>query len=298
LEKILWHPAFCEAMKLELYEYRDVLEFQDEHQLTSGSLRIDCLIIKKLKDVAIDKNIAHIFRNHNVFEYKSPEDSLDLHDFRKTYAYKLLYSVQNGIDKIEDISVTLVAFQHPYKLLDYLRNRYNVTSEHKGIYVVEHELVHSQIVVSSELAEDENIWLTHLRKELTAARFFRLLTEAVKYRKDPALETYLDVVTGANFQTFQEVLMGKVIDQCLQDLGFIDKWRAEGKAEGRAEGRAEGKVENEAKMIIRILTRRLEPPPISLQNKIYSIRNIAKLDELADFALSCVSLEEFATALE
>ncbi|MDR2705827.1 MAG: hypothetical protein LBC02_08630 [Planctomycetaceae bacterium] len=52
-------------------------------------------------------------------------------------------------------------------------------------------------------------------------------------------------------------------------------------------------------MIIRILTRRLEPPPpISLQNKIYSIRNITKLDELADFALSCVSLEEFATALE
>jgi hypothetical protein len=51
-------------------------------------------------------------------------------------------------------------------------------------------------------------------------------------------------------------------------------------------------------MIIRILSRRFESQPMSLQNKIYSIQDIAKLDELADFALTCVSLGEFATALE
>jgi hypothetical protein len=41
----------------------------------------------------------------------------------------------------------------------------------------------------------------------------------------------------------------------------------------------------------------LETPSESLQKKINSIRDIAKLDELADFALTCVSLDEFATAL-
>jgi hypothetical protein len=302
MENILWHPAFCEAMKLELNEYRDVLEFHDEHQLTRGPLRIDVLIIKKLKNIVIDKNIARIFKEHNIFEYKSPDDSLDLHDYRKTHAYKLLHSIQHKIDDIDDISVTMVTSQHPYKLLEYLSNRYNMTSEQKGIYVIKHDIGLSQIVVSKELSEDQNIWLTHLNKELTVARLHRLLTVAAKHGKDSALETYLDVVAEANFQTLQETIMGKVMDQCLQELGLTDKWRAEGKVEGIAkgivEGIAKGRTEGRAKMIIRILSRRLELPSMPLQNRISSIQDIDKLDELADFALTCVSLDEFATALE
>ncbi|MDR2704155.1 MAG: DUF4351 domain-containing protein [Planctomycetaceae bacterium] len=286
MTKTLWHPAFCEAMKLELNEYRDVLEFQDEHQLTSGVLRMDTLIVKKLKDVFIDKNIAHIFKNYNVFEYKSPDDSLDIFDYRKTYCYKLFHSYQNRIEEIDDISVTIVTSQHPYKLLEYLSNRYGITSDQKGIYVVKHEVGLSQIVVSNELSEDKNIWLTHLNKELTTARLHRLLTVAAEHGKDSALETYLDVVAGANLKTFQEVItMGQVIDQCLKELGLVDKWRVEGNAEG------------EAKSIIRILSRRLESPSMSLQDKIRSIQDIDKLDELTDFALTCVSLDEFETAL-
>jgi hypothetical protein len=306
MEKTLWHPAFCEAMKLELNEYRDVLEFHDEHQLTRGPLRIDVLIIKKLKDIVIDKNIARIFKNHNIFEYKSPDDSLDIYDYRKTHAYKLLHSIQQKIDDIKDISVTMVTSQHPYKLLESLSNCYNVTADQKGIYVIKHEIGLSQIIVSKELSEDQNIWLTHLNKELTVARLHRLLTVAAKHGKDSALETYLDVVAEANFQTLQETIMGKVMDQCLQELGLTDKWRAEGivegiakgRVEGRVEGRIEGIVEDRAKMIIRILSRRLELPSMLLQNRISSIQNIDKLDELADFALTCVSLDEFATALE
>ncbi|MDR0704790.1 MAG: DUF4351 domain-containing protein [Planctomycetaceae bacterium] len=296
MTKTLWHPAFCEAMKLELHEYRDVLEFQDEHQLTSGSLRIDTLIIKKLKNIVIDKDIARIFRNYNIFEYKSPDDSLDIHDYYKTHAYKLFYFFQNKISDIDDISVTIVASQHPYNLLKYLSNRYkdNITSPQKGIYVVDHDMGPTQIIVSSKLAKDKNLWLTHLNKQLTATRLQRLLTEAAKHGKDSALETYLDVIAEANFKTFQEVIMGKAIDRCLKELGLVDKWRAEGRAEGKTEGEAKG----EAKTIIRILSRRLEPPSASLQKKINSIRNIAKLDELTDFALTCVSLDEFATALK
>ncbi|MDR2438311.1 MAG: Rpn family recombination-promoting nuclease/putative transposase, partial [Planctomycetaceae bacterium] len=74
--------------------------------------------------------------------------------------------------------------------------------------------------------------------------------------------------------------------------------RAEGRTEGRAKGRTEGRVEGKAEMIIRILSRRLRLPSKLLQKKINSIQNSAKLDELADFALTCVSLEEFATALK
>jgi hypothetical protein len=69
-------------------------------------------------------------------------------------------------------------------------------------------------------------------------------------------------------------------------ISLLDELVAEGKAEGKAE------------MIIHILTCRLKMPSKSLQKKIYSIKNSAKLDELADFALTCVSLDEFTTALK
>jgi hypothetical protein len=164
MSKIQWHPAFCSAMQLELIDYRGVLEFRDEYQLTKGPLRVDLLIIKKRQNVIIDKNMA------------------------------------------------------------------NVSS---------------------------------------------------------LIRTYLDVVMEANIETFKEALaMGGTIVQCLKELGYADKWQAEGEAKGKAE------------MIVNILSHRLKLPSKRLQKKICSIQDIAKLNELADFAWTCVSLDEFATALE
>ena len=65
---IAWHPAFIEAIQLELEDYQDVLEFHPEYQLTSEPLKIDCVVIKKVNDVAITKNIAAIFREVNLLE--------------------------------------------------------------------------------------------------------------------------------------------------------------------------------------------------------------------------------------
>ncbi|MDR0610659.1 MAG: Rpn family recombination-promoting nuclease/putative transposase [Planctomycetaceae bacterium] len=79
---------------------------------------------------------------------------------------------------------------------------------------------------------------------------------------------------------------------------LLDELVAKGEAKGKAEGKAEGEAKGKADTIIRILTHRLKMPPKSLQKKINSIQNIAKLDELIDFALTCVSLNEFATALK
>jgi hypothetical protein len=53
--RISWHPAFLEAMRLELEPHQNQLEFIDEYQLTSESLRVDLLIIKKPKDLVITK---------------------------------------------------------------------------------------------------------------------------------------------------------------------------------------------------------------------------------------------------
>jgi predicted nicotinamide N-methyase len=55
---IPWHPAFVQAIKLELEPYQDALEFIAEYQLTSEPLEIDVVIIKKAPDLVIEKNIA------------------------------------------------------------------------------------------------------------------------------------------------------------------------------------------------------------------------------------------------
>ena len=84
--KTKWHPAFVDAFRQELFDYRDSLEFKYEHPLNTEPLRIDLLIIKKPKKMTIDKNIARIFRTDNIFEYKSPDHYLAVNDYLKVYA--------------------------------------------------------------------------------------------------------------------------------------------------------------------------------------------------------------------
>ena len=95
--EIPWHPAFVQALQLELIEYKDVLEFHPELQLTSEPLRIDCVIIKKIKDVEIKKNIAAIFKTWNILEYKSPDDYVSIAGYYKVYGYACLYIFLNDI---------------------------------------------------------------------------------------------------------------------------------------------------------------------------------------------------------
>ncbi|MDR2344992.1 MAG: DUF4351 domain-containing protein, partial [Planctomycetaceae bacterium] len=70
-----------------------------------------------------------------------------------------------------------------------------------------------------------------------------------------------------------------------------------GKAIGEATGEARGEVRGAANAIIRVLRRRVGEPSAELKNRIMNVRSIDKLDELLDFASTCVSLGEFATAL-
>ena len=60
--KIYWHEAFYWALRMELLEYEDVFEFTNEYQLSQEALKIDVVVIKKEKDVRIEKNLGRIFR--------------------------------------------------------------------------------------------------------------------------------------------------------------------------------------------------------------------------------------------
>ena len=79
-------------MVLELAENREDLVYEKEYNLNTKPLEIDLLVIKKGKDVRIVNEIGRSFRGHNIMEYKSPKDELNIDTFYKAGAYAGLYN--------------------------------------------------------------------------------------------------------------------------------------------------------------------------------------------------------------
>lgn len=81
--KIQWHPAFAAALRIELADELEKVQIEEEHLLGRKPMQVDCLVVKRNKNQQIHKNIGQLFREHNIIEYKSPEDSLSINDFYK-----------------------------------------------------------------------------------------------------------------------------------------------------------------------------------------------------------------------
>lgn len=73
-----WHPAFTAALMLELKKSWGNLVFEKEHNLNTKPLEIDLLVIKKNAAVMVENEIGKLFKGHNIIEYKSPKDHLDI----------------------------------------------------------------------------------------------------------------------------------------------------------------------------------------------------------------------------
>ena len=59
----------------------------------------------------------------------------------------------------------------------------------------------------------------------------------------------------------------------------------------------DARCEERAKTLLQILTKRFQSVPESLESRIFAITDLAKLEELTDFALDCESLETFSEEL-
>ena len=215
--KTQWHPAFCAAFRLELRDDLDYLECMNEYNLNSKPLQIDLLIIKKLQDVEIRNNLGKIFRKHNLIEYKSPDDHMNVDTFIKVVGYACLYKANEVyVDDIllEDITITLVRERYPHKLFKWFREKgFSIIEKYPGIFYAEKEdCFPTQIVVSKRLAKTEQKWLTLLQKELSQEDVDRAVLQVnetnVKGDRDNA-EAVLQVVIKSNLENFEELKGGK-----------------------------------------------------------------------------------------
>jgi hypothetical protein len=245
MDRTPWHPAAVQAFGNELEDNRNDLAIEAEHQLTTEPLRIDVLIIKKKRDVVLKKNIARIFRQFNIVEYKSPDDSATVAAYNKTHGYARFYASLNNID-IGDLSVTVSATRHPRVLLTFLKKKFKVWQEQPGIYIVEGEVYPTQIIVTSELSEKDNFWLVNLRNDLTEEQLAQVITMAAD---KPEVDAYLHAITNANAEKLEELFMrrkeGVILTEKL-DAYFTERYApaiAKGEAKGKAEGKAERDIE-------------------------------------------------------
>ena len=142
--KIQWHPGFVAAMNLEFAENRNDLKFEPEYNLNTKPLEIDLLVIKKHSSVSLSNEIGSFFHGHNIIEYKSPEDHLDIDTFYKSMAYAALYkSYGKTLDEIkaDDVTVTLIREAKPEGLFRYFKKHNGqISNLYKGIYYIDGKL--------------------------------------------------------------------------------------------------------------------------------------------------------------
>ncbi len=215
-QKIQWHPAFAAALEMELLENKDDLEFEREHNLNRKPLIIDCLVIKKKKDIVIKNEIGKFFRKYNIIEYKSARDSLSIDDIAKVQGYAHLYKAYgesiNAI-KFDEVSVTLIRESKPIGLFKYFdENNYIVSNPYKGIYYIESELKFPmQIIVGKELIHANHEWFNLLSDKVTKQEMAR----AIKYSRNvrnknerELIDAIFEVSALANKNVVEELKMG------------------------------------------------------------------------------------------
>lgn len=240
-EKTQWHPAFCSAVKLELKASKMYLEYRNEYNLNTKPIQIDLLIVKKPPNAIIENEIGKIFRGHNIMEYKSPEDEMNVDTYFKTLAYAYLYKSSGAkVDEIkyEDITISLVRKRKPMKLLSWFQmNKYEVFTEYKGIYEISKDgYPPTQIIVSSELDKGSHTWLTALTsgmEEADVERFIRNIENLEEKDEKEFADSVLQVSMKENARAFD--IAKEVPDMCEALRELMKPELEEAKTEGMAE---------------------------------------------------------------
>jgi hypothetical protein len=242
-QAVTWHTAFYDAIRLVLYRYRDVLEFEFEHPLNSEPLRIDVVIIRKRGAAVIEKPVGAIFRGVNLIEYKSPRDYLAVEDFHKVGAYARLYSALNHVE-ITDMTVSFVEEAHPRKLLEYLRGvyGYEIRESWPGIYHVAGDIMPVQIIESKRLAGEDDIWLRDLTGGLNAQRLRKILDMGREMPEGAPFSAYIHMILQANPGGLREVMKmpDAALDAIFEEFGLAEKWEERGIEEGIEKGIEQG----------------------------------------------------------
>ena len=247
---------------MELDAYKDILEFIPELQLTAEPLRIDCVVIKKAKDSFIKKNIAAIFREVNLLEYKSPDDYISTAGFYKVYGYACLYAFLKKIP-VTSMTVSFLGSRYPKGLIKHLKETrgYTVEEKNPGIYTVGGDIFPIQIIDNRKLPIEDNFWLSCLSNDLDLMKASLFLEEESRQTKGSIIQASVDAIIRANYQVIEEAIRMRKPALSLEE--YMEKTGITARIEARAEARGEAKGEAKAhKYILGLLSQGLSTDEI------------------------------------
>ena len=202
--RVNWHEAASCAFQIELKDYSDFLEYITEYVLGKNSYRIDLLIIKKLTDEIIPKNIALIFKAFNLIEIKGIGSSINIGSYYKTIGYAgLLIDQTSRLNQYSslDVSITLLSFHYPRKLMNHLKKerKLTVAKVSPGVYHINKETFTAQIIVTKELSPEDNLYLRCLTNKLQDIKLANQLADDYKNHQEQDIYIrYMHQLTTAN----------------------------------------------------------------------------------------------------
>ena len=204
--RVNWHEAATCAFQIELKDYSDLLEYIEEYALGKNKYRIDLLIIKKLSDIMIPKNIARIFKTFNLLEIKGVGSSTGTDSYYKTIGYTGLLIEQTGKTNQYsglDVSLTFLSLHYPRNLMKHLKKERKLTVEKvsPGVYYINKETFNTQIIVAKELPPEENLYLRCLTNELQNTGLSKRLDDDYrKHQKQDIYIRYMNQIIIANMK--------------------------------------------------------------------------------------------------
>lgn len=263
-----WHPAFASAMRLEFRDNESDLIYEVEHVLNQQPLKVDFIVIKKNANVRLTNEIGEIFRGHNLVEFKSEDDVLNIDTVYKTIGYACLYKAYGrppqSVDR-NDVTVTLIRRTKPLKLLKELGALVRQTKP--GIYRIDSGMQFPlQIIVTKELKREKLHWIRTVASGLDAEEIRQTVTAVKSLEKDyekQYADDVLTVLTKENDETIQRIkeedsmckelmdIMRPEIDAEIK-MAKEDAMR-EGKREGMREGIREGMREGRKEGVLAAL---------------------------------------------
>ena len=248
LERKQWHGPYFSSMRLELMQNRQGCLHDGEYLLNTKPLQIDMLARTQGETAWIRDEITKGFRKHNIIEFKSPDDELNLDVFYKTLGYGCLYKAQESrVDEISEaeISITFIRDRKPEKLLQILEKKYGVIQCTNGIYRVETDklLFPVQILVLREMEWRQYIWITALRRKISLEHAKVLVLEMNKLEYPDEREwadSVLQLAMANNKEIFEQMKEEKFMCQALRELmaDEINEELAEAEASGASKERS------------------------------------------------------------
>ncbi|MDE6748268.1 MAG: hypothetical protein K2K21_04285 [Lachnospiraceae bacterium] len=208
--RVNWHEAASCAFQIELKYYSEFLEYITEYILGKNSYQIDLLIIKKLTDEIIPKNIARIFKSFNLLEIKGIGSSISIDSYYKAIGYAGLLIDQMGKSGHDshrkqysslDVSLTLLSCHYPRKLMKHLRKERKITIAKacSGVYYINKETFTIQIIVTKELSPEDNLYLHCLTDKLQDTALANRLANDYKLHQEQYIYIkYMHQITTAN----------------------------------------------------------------------------------------------------